>query len=425
MTGYMNADGSALVGGKLPNGIGEALNLDSNGNLLVAQAGASNNGANYTSSGSTSNDGDTVSVAVQETETALVQVLGTFNMSLLFEASPDNGTTWYNVAGVQGTSTIASSATAPGYWRVNVAGFTHFRARAHPVTSGTANVLIRLTQAVNNLSIDNAQPLGQQNSANSSSVVIASDQTVPIKGGFSEIIGNGTGVVNALNTDLISSTDVSAYKWLSLQIQGTYSATLSFQASNDNVNWVAVKLLTPGSYVDNNATTNTSGSGLIFTGPVQFRYLRVRATAFTSNTSLAATLELYAEACSLPITNPTTLAAATSIGIGTNDYHLISAASTNANNVKAGAGQIYGYEIGNNGASDAYVKLYNTAGTPTAGAGTPLRVIYVPKGSRASLQSATGLNMSVGIGLTITGGAADADTTAVAANQVTVEIDYK
>lgn len=424
MPGYLDADGSELVGGLNPSNVGQALRVDANGNLLTAQAGGSNNPAAYTTSGSTTNDGDSVSIAVQDTETALVQILGTFSMTLLFEASPDNGTTWYSVSGVQGTSTIASSATAPGYWRVNVAGFTHFRVRAHPITSGTANVIIRLTQAVNNVSIANAQSLGQQTSANSSSVVIASDQTVPVKGGTIEVIGNGTGIVNAINTDLISSTDVSAYKWLSLQIQGTYSATLSFQASNDNVNWVAVKLILFTSYVDNNAASSTTGSGQIWCGPVTFRYFRCRATAFTSNTSLASTLELYALAPTLPITNPSVFAVPQTAG-GTSDYHLISAASTNANNVKASAGQIYGYELGNNGASDAWVKLYNTAGTPTAGSGTPFRTIYVPKGNRASFHSTTGLNMGTGIGLTITGGAADADTTAVGAAQVTVEIDYK
>ena len=35
MTGFMSGDGSELVGGKLPTGVGEALNLDSLGNLLV------------------------------------------------------------------------------------------------------------------------------------------------------------------------------------------------------------------------------------------------------------------------------------------------------------------------------------------------------------------------------------------------------
>src|SRR5579875_2541068 len=393
MAGFLNDDGSELVGGKLPSGQGEALNLDANGNLLVS-LGAT---ASAQSTGSVTNDGETVSINVTGQQTALVQLLGTFTLTVLFEASPDGGTTWYSVSGVQGTGTIASSATAPGYWRVNVAGFTNFRVRAHPITSG---------------------------SANSTSVVIASDQNVPVKAATQEIIGNGTGVVNAVNTDLISSTDVSAYKWLSLQIQGTYNATLSFQASNDNVNWVAVKLILFTSYVDNNAASSTTGTGQIWCGPVTFRYFRVRATAFTSNASLAGTLELYAVAPFLPITNPTAFLVPQAAG-GTSDYHLISAASTNANNIKASNGQVYGYELGNNGASDAWVKLYDTSGAPTAGSGTPKRVIYVPKGQRVGFHTTTGIQFNSGIGLTITGGAADNDTTAVGAAQITVEIDYK
>lgn len=39
MSGFMSGDGSALVGGKLPNGTGEAFNLDANGNLLVNAGG--------------------------------------------------------------------------------------------------------------------------------------------------------------------------------------------------------------------------------------------------------------------------------------------------------------------------------------------------------------------------------------------------
>lgn len=44
MTGFMSADGSALVGGKLPNGTGEAFNLDANGNLLVNSSGGGSTG---------------------------------------------------------------------------------------------------------------------------------------------------------------------------------------------------------------------------------------------------------------------------------------------------------------------------------------------------------------------------------------------
>ena len=414
--------GRRIAAGLNPSNIGQALRVDASGNLLVSMAAAG--GATPTTGGVT-NDGDTVSVATGGQDTALVQVLGSFNLTVVFEASPDNGTTWYSVSGVQGTGIIASSTTTPGYWRVNVAGFTNFRARAHPITSGTANITIVLSEEQAAVSILNATPLGQATSANSAPVVIASDQNVPVKAATLEIIGNGTGVVNANNTDLISSTDVSAYKWLSLQIQGTFSLTLNFQCSNDNVNWVPVKLLTTNSYIDNNASSTTSSSGQIWTGPVQFRYFRVRATPFTSNTSLAGTLELYAIAPALPITNPSTLAQATANAIGTSDFHLVSAATTNASSIKASGGQVYGYELGNNGAADAYVKLYNKASAPTVGTDTPFRTIYVPKGSARSFHSTTGLNMGTGIALAITGAAADSDSTAVAANQVTVEIDYK
>lgn len=53
MTGYMNPDGSALAGGKLPSGQGEALNLDAAGNLLVnaGGGGSSSDGAMITSVG--------------------------------------------------------------------------------------------------------------------------------------------------------------------------------------------------------------------------------------------------------------------------------------------------------------------------------------------------------------------------------------
>ena len=40
MSGFTTSDGAELVAGKLPSGVGEALNLDANGNLLVNTGGA-------------------------------------------------------------------------------------------------------------------------------------------------------------------------------------------------------------------------------------------------------------------------------------------------------------------------------------------------------------------------------------------------
>ncbi|MEO9028318.1 MAG: hypothetical protein ABI413_05840 [Ktedonobacteraceae bacterium] len=424
MSGYLNSDGSGLVGGLLPSKIGEALNLDANGNLLVSTAAA---GGAQVATGNATADGDAVSIALSgDQDTVLVQVLGIFVLTVLFEASPDSGVTWYSVSGVTGTGTIASSATAPGYWRVNVAGFTNFRARSHPITSGTAAITLQLSQAVNNVSILNATALGQATSANSAPVVIASDQNVPVKAATLEVIGNGTGVVNAINTDLIPSTDVSAYKWLSLQIQGTYSATLTFQGSNDNVNFVAVKLLNIGSFVDNNASSTTSGTGQIWAGPITYRFLRVRATSFVSNASLAGTLELWAIAPTIPITVESVLVQASALGLGTNDFHLVSAASNNATSIKASGGQVYGYEITNTNAAIRFVKLYNKASAPNPAADTPFRTIGVPaNGGRASFHSSTGLNMGTGIAVAAVTGISDTDNTSVGAADLVIDIDWK
>src|SRR5258708_733452 len=123
--------------------------------------------------------------------------------------------------------------------------------------------------------------IGTQTSANSSSVVIASDQAnVPVKGGFTEQASLTAG---SLNADLVASTDVSAYKWWSLQILTIATGgTLSFQGSNDGTTFVSIPA---------NSTASTSGLFFsstttgIYHGPVIYRYLRIRQTAYSSGSS--------------------------------------------------------------------------------------------------------------------------------------------
>lgn len=104
------------------------------------------------------------------------------------------------------------------------------------------------------------------------------------------------------------------------------------------------------------------------------------------------------------------------------------ASGTNATSVKASAGQLYKIEITNNSANIGYLKLFNTAGTPTAGAGTPVIRLMVPgNSSGAGLLSTfdNGVAFATGIGFTFTGGIADADTTSVAASAFIVNLYYK
>src|SRR5258708_2772918 len=145
--------------------------------------------------------------------------------------------------------------------------------------------------------------IGTQTSANSSSVVIASDQAnVPVKGGFTEVAGvttisasaSSTGATTVAAADFIVQLDVSAYKFLGLQLSGTWAGTFTFQCSNDNATWVSLNLTSPvPSSTGYSFQTTING---MFLGPVCFRYFRVRCTTFASNASLGGVLELYTQA---------------------------------------------------------------------------------------------------------------------------------
>lgn len=109
---------------------------------------------------------------------------------------------------------------------------------------------------------------------------------------------------------------------------------------------------------------------------------------------------------------------------GTLTSKIISAATTNATVVKASAGQVYGIQLSNSGATWAFVKLYNKATAPTVGTDATIEVIGIPPGGRCEINRPIGMPFAAGIGLAITAGFADTDTAAVAAGQVVGSIHY-
>ena len=104
--------------------------------------------------------------------------------------------------------------------------------------------------------------------------------------------------------------------------------------------------------------------------------------------------------------------------------HLISAATTNLTNLKAGAGQVYGWSIFNTNAAIRYVKLHNTVGAPTAGVGV-VYTIAIPATGGSNIALPYGLAFSTGIAFSTVTGTADADTAAVAANDLIIDIHWK
>jgi hypothetical protein len=104
-------------------------------------------------------------------------------------------------------------------------------------------------------------------------------------------------------------------------------------------------------------------------------------------------------------------------------YFVNSAASTNGALIATGTSGLQSFFASNTGASDAFVKLYNKATAPTVGTDVPEMVIRVLAGSNIELTPGLqGYRFPLGLGIAITGLAADTDTTAVAAGQVKVKL---
>lgn len=110
---------------------------------------------------------------------------------------------------------------------------------------------------------------------------------------------------------------------------------------------------------------------------------------------------------------------------GVTQFRRLATADTNLAVVKASAGRVYGFSIFNNSASAKFVKLYNKATAPVVASDVPLRTIMVPAGGIAAYHVGMGLaGFSAGIAIAATGAVADTDSTALALNDLIIQIDY-
>jgi hypothetical protein len=109
---------------------------------------------------------------------------------------------------------------------------------------------------------------------------------------------------------------------------------------------------------------------------------------------------------------------------GATVFHLVSAGTTNATNIKSSAGKVTGWYIYNSNGSARKVAFHNNAGTPTAGASVYFSVV-IPALSGANCPFPAGINFSTGIAITTVTGLADSDAVAVAVNDLIINIFYK
>lgn len=112
-------------------------------------------------------------------------------------------------------------------------------------------------------------------------------------------------------------------------------------------------------------------------------------------------------------------------GIGATPYNLISAASTNATSVKGSAGTLLGIQVININAAVRYLKFYNKATAPTVGSDTPVYTFTIPGATTgAGFVWPIPTAFATGIAFAVTTGSALADTGAVAAGDIVVNLAY-
>jgi hypothetical protein len=140
--------------------------------------------------------------------------------------------------------------------------------------------------------------------------------------------------------------------------------------------------------------------------------------------SAANALKVDGSAVTQPVSGTVTSnLAASASATGFSKSHLVSAATTNATNVKASAGKLHGWYIYNSNAAARKVAFHNTAGTPTAGSGVTDSLV-IPPASAANAFTETGIAFSTGIAFTTVTDLTDAGTTAVGASDLVINLWY-
>jgi hypothetical protein len=381
------------------------------------------------------------------TAQADIQITGTATGTYYFEGSMDSTTgsdgSWaavnYRQTGITNTVLGYSAIATNAVYRGAPSGFKYIRLRNVGGTAPSNAIIFRYSNGGGTTFLNASIPAGTNNIG---VINVASNQTpITVQQNDSTSTGNITTQNLNPNTGVATTGSVialtgplSGVSTVSIQVTGTYTGALTPQCSLDNVNWI-----TMGSTALINVTTNAysgtipSASQQIYQADIAgFPYFRISANnamTGTAVTTLRATNATGMVGIDNPLPTGTNTVGSVNVATktigGTTTFTLISAASTNATNVKTSAGSVYSLQASNTGASVAFLKLYNTNAALTVGSSVAVKTLILPAGGGTNVMfTDIGAAFTVGIALAITGFATTADTTAVALAQVVVNVDY-
>lgn len=266
---------------------------------------------------------------------------------------------------------------------------------------------------------------------------------------YPDITGNITAIQATIGTPVAGGTvegDVSRASNIMALCSGTFSTVNctfegSLEASGDT-NWFGIQA------IRTNANTIETTTGNLSAQPVYgwemsvnaLKRVRVRATARTSGTQAWRFVQgTYATepipGAQISGTQPVSGTVTATVTAGTvnpvvpaTPYFLNSLATTNGNLILTGTSGLQAFYATNEGASVAYVKLYNKATAPSVGTDVPEMTIPVPAAASGVPGVATipmgfhGFRFALGLGIAITRNAVHTDTTAVGASEVKVKL---
>jgi len=221
---------------------------------------------------------------------------------------------------------------------------------------------------------------------------------------------------NALNAFLLPKTDVSAYKFFSVHITGTFTAVYQFQGSNDGTNFIPFTCFRLDNMNGNNANVQSGGTNQLWGGPLPFHYLQIQIVAYTSGT-VDGTVGLFTATLTMPVVESLALqdgawnvglnAGSTVIGATSNDgtsTTAIAAATTGNTVIKASAGRLARILV--TAVGTVNMLIYDNA---TTNAGTIIGIVK----STAAVGDIIELRIPAQNGITVGGSANNAGVTVV------------
>ncbi|MGH9062190.1 MAG: hypothetical protein ACRDZY_22175, partial [Acidimicrobiales bacterium] len=302
-------------------------------------------------------------------------------------------------------------------WMGSSAAFKSVYVVCTAFTSGTASAQLGLSAA----------PYAQAilNTVNVAGTISATNPSVSTDGSAiptsSTLIGakDGSGNLQPVQTDgtyvLVKDANSAAIK-SDLDTIATNTGTSATQTTSTATNTGTIAGAVSGSKMQNNVAQFGGSAVVTGTGASGSGIPRVTVSN-DSNVQATQSGTWTVQPGNTANTTPWLTSPQVASSGGGIPYHNITAATTNFTNTKAVACQLYDCDLSNTSASTIFVKFYDKATAPTS-TDVPKRTIQIPANATVIRAFPNGLKFSTGFGWSATGGVADNDSTAIAANCV-------